>query len=82
LYGFDFSFDIYVHLGPICRGCYRVPFAGVGSFEVNRTIVNLLESLPHTESKPMLKAKCALCKFEDTITVNNFTILLRYKNLF
>jgi hypothetical protein len=44
--------------------------------------VNLLESLPHTESKPMLKAKCALCKFEDTITVNNFTILLRYKNLF
>lgn len=56
-------------LGPVCRGCYRVPFAGVGSFEVNRTIVNLLESLPHTESKPMLKAKCALCKLEDTITV-------------
>ena len=59
-----------VHQGPVCRGCYRVPFAGVGSFEVNRTIVNLLESLPHTDPKPMLKAKCALCKFEDTITVN------------
>lgn len=58
--------------GPVCRGCYRVPFAGVGSFEVNRTIVNLLESLPHTDPKPMLKAKCALCKFEDTITVNIF----------
>lgn len=56
-------------LGPVCRGSYRVPYAGVGSFEVNRTIVNLLESLPHTESKPMLKAKCALCKLEDTITV-------------
>ncbi|CAF1503942.1 unnamed protein product [Adineta steineri] len=54
---------------PVCRGCYRVPFAGVGSFEVNRTIVNLLESLPHTEAKPMLKAKCAFCKLEDTITV-------------
>ncbi|CAF3698261.1 unnamed protein product [Rotaria sordida] len=54
---------------PVCRGCYRVPFAGVGSFEVNRTIVNLLESLSHTEPKPMLKAKCALCKLEDTITV-------------
>ena len=61
------------HSGPVCRGCYRVPFAGVGSFEVNRTIVNLLESLPHTESKPMLKAKCALCKFEDTITVRRQT---------
>ena len=60
----------HICIGPVCRGCYRVPFAGVGSFEVNRTIVNLLESLPHTESKPMLKAKCALCKFEDTITVN------------
>ena len=58
-----------VRSGPVCRGCYRVPFAGVGSFEINRTIVNLLESLPHAESKPMLKAKCALCKFEDTITV-------------
>jgi hypothetical protein len=32
--------------------------------------VNLLESFPHTESRPMLKAKCALCKLEDTITVN------------
>ncbi|CAF1498579.1 unnamed protein product, partial [Adineta ricciae] len=53
---------------PVCRGCYRVPFAGVGSFEVNRTIVNLLESLPHTEPRPMLKAKCAFCKLEDTIT--------------
>ena len=60
---------IRLYLGPVCRGCYRVPFAGVGSFEVNRTIVNLLESLPHTDPKPMLKAKCALCKFEDTITV-------------
>ena len=61
---------MYEYLGPVCRGCYRVPFAGVGSFEVNRTIVNLLESISHTEPKPMLKAKCALCKLEDTITVN------------
>ncbi|CAF1093594.1 unnamed protein product [Adineta steineri] len=54
---------------PICRGCYRVPMAGIGSFEVNRTIVNLLESLSHTELRPMLQAKCALCKLDDTITV-------------
>ena len=56
--------------GPVCRGGYRVPFAGMGSFEVNRTIVNLLESLSHPESKPMLEAKCAICKLDDTITVN------------
>ena len=56
----------------MCRGCYRVPFAGIGSFEVNRTILNLLESFPHIEQRPMLKAKCALCKLEDTITVNIF----------
>ncbi len=55
--------------GPVCRGCYRVPFGGIGSFEVNRTIVNLLESLSHTELRPMLQAKCALCKLDDTITV-------------
>ncbi|CAF1336094.1 unnamed protein product [Adineta ricciae] len=54
---------------PVCRGCYRVPFAGIGSLEVNRTIVNLLESLSHTELRPMLQAKCALCKLDDTITV-------------
>ncbi len=57
--------------GPVCRGCYRVPFAGIGSFEVNRTIVNLVESLSHSESKPMLQAKCAICKFDDIITVKN-----------
>ncbi|CAF2213620.1 unnamed protein product [Rotaria magnacalcarata] len=57
---------------PVCRGCYRVPFAGVGSFEVNRTIINLLENNSYTESRPMLQAKCALCKLEDTITVNSF----------
>lgn len=56
-------------LGPVCRGCYRVPFAGIGSFEVNRTIVNLLENHLYTESKPVLQAKCALCKLDDTITV-------------
>ena len=55
--------------GPVCRGCYRVPFGGINSFEVNRTIVNLLESLSHPDSKPMLQAKCAICKLEDTITV-------------
>ncbi|UJR23775.1 hypothetical protein I4U23_026751 [Adineta vaga] len=54
---------------PVCRGCYRVPFAGIGSLEVNRTIVNLLESLSHSELRPMLQAKCALCKLDDTITV-------------
>ncbi len=40
--------------------------------------MNLLESLPHTESRPMLKAKCALCKLEDTITVN-YTIKIKMK---
>lgn len=57
--------------GPVCRGCYRVPFGGINSFEVNRTIVNLLESLSHPESKPMLQAKCAICKLDDTITVKS-----------
>jgi hypothetical protein len=63
-------------LGPVCRGCYRVPFAGIGSLEVNRTIVNLLESLSHSELRPMLQAKCALCKLDDTITVNTFLFSL------
>ncbi|CAF4374347.1 unnamed protein product [Rotaria sp. Silwood2] len=54
---------------PVCRGCYRVPFSGVGSFEVNRTIINLLENHSYTESRPMLQAKCALCKLDDTITI-------------
>ncbi|CAF3687219.1 unnamed protein product [Rotaria socialis] len=54
---------------PVCRGCYRVPFAGVASFEVNRTIINLLENHSYAESRPMLQAKCALCKLEDTITI-------------
>ena len=56
-------------LGPVCRGCYRVPFAGIGAFEVNRTIVHLLESFSHPDSRPMLQAKCALCKLDDTISV-------------
>lgn len=59
----------------MCRGCYRVPFSGIGSLEVNRTIVNLLESLTHTESKPMLQAKCAICKLDDTIAVDNSLFL-------
>ncbi|CAF3457870.1 unnamed protein product [Rotaria sp. Silwood1] len=54
---------------PVCRGCYRVPFSGVGSFEVNRTIINLLENHSYTELRPMLQAKCALCKLDDTITI-------------
>ncbi|CAF1347266.1 unnamed protein product [Rotaria sordida] len=54
---------------PVCRGCYRVPFSGVGSFETNRTIINLLENHSYTESRPMLQAKCALCKLDDTITI-------------
>lgn len=56
--------------GPVCRGCYRVPFSGLSSLEVNRTIVHLVESFSQNDSRPMLQAKCALCKLDETIAVS------------
>ena len=54
---------------PQCRQLFRVPYNGVASFDVNRTIVQLLETLPKQIEKPLLKAKCAECRKEEFITV-------------
>lgn len=55
---------------PQCRQLFRIPFSGVGSFDVNRTIAQLLETFPkqQIEQRPALFAKCACCRKEDTIT--------------
>ncbi len=47
---------------------FRIPFNGVGSFEVNRTIAQLLDSFPKQLDKPVLKAKCGACRKEEIIT--------------
>ncbi len=54
---------------PQCRQLFRIPFNGVGSFDVNRTIAQLLETFPRQQNeRPALVAKCAGCKKEDKIT--------------
>lgn len=54
---------------PQCRQLFRIPFNGVGSFDVNRTIAQLLETFPKQQNeKPALTAKCAGCRKEDRIT--------------
>lgn len=54
---------------PQCRQLFRIPFNGIGSFDVNRTIAQLLDTFPkQITEKPALKAKCASCRKEEIIT--------------
>ena len=55
---------------PQCRQLFRIPFNGVGSFDVNRTIAQLIETFPKQQigQRPALRAKCASCRKEETIT--------------
>lgn len=54
---------------PQCRQLFRIPFSGVASFDVNRTIAQLLETFPKQQiERPALRAKCASCRNEDLIT--------------
>lgn len=54
---------------PQCRQLFRIPFNGVGSFDVNRTISQLLDTFPKKQNeKPALVAKCSGCRKEDLIT--------------
>ena len=54
---------------PQCRQLFRIPFNGVASFDVNRTIAQLLETFPKQQiERPALVAKCAGCRKEETIT--------------
>ena len=54
---------------PQCRQLFRIPFNGISSFDVNRTIAQLIETVPrqHNE-RPALRAKCASCRQEEIIT--------------
>lgn len=53
---------------PQCRQLFRIPFQGVGAFDVNRTIAQLLDTFPkHQNERPALTAKCAGCKKEERI---------------
>lgn len=54
---------------PQCRQLFRIPFNGVASFDVNRTIAQLLETIPkQSNERPVLRAKCASCRREEIIT--------------
>ena len=53
---------------PQCRQLFRIPFNGVGSFDVNRTIAQLLDTFPKQMERPVLKAKCGNCRKEEIIT--------------
>ena len=48
---------------------FRIPFNGIASFDVNRTIAQLLETFPkQSNERPALRAKCACCRKEEIIT--------------
>jgi tripartite motif-containing protein 2/3 len=54
---------------PQCRQLFRIPFNGVGSFDVNRTIAQLIETFPKQQiERPALRAKCASCRKEEIIS--------------
>jgi hypothetical protein len=54
---------------PQCRQLFRIPFNGIASFDVNRTIAQLLETFPkQSNERPALRAKCACCRKEEIIT--------------
>jgi tripartite motif-containing protein 2/3 len=53
---------------PQCRQLFRIPFNGISSFDVNRTIAQLIETFPKQSQKPALRAKCASCRQEELIT--------------
>jgi hypothetical protein len=52
---------------PECRQLFRVPYNGISSFDVNRTILQLLESFSKRSEWPALRAKCAGCRKEEII---------------
>jgi tripartite motif-containing protein 2/3 len=60
---------------PQCRKSFRIPFnGGINSFDVNRIIVQLIETLPKQQhvvdlKQPMLRAKCGQCRRDDVIAV-------------
>jgi hypothetical protein len=65
---------------PQCRQLFRIPFTGVSAFDVNRTIAQLIETFPRQQQqqqqqqlqqqaeRPALRAKCAGCRKEETLT--------------